>query len=91
MTESEERVEIARRSVSTPRDRCAPLGWYTGRSSINTLRLLMEVGGLLYLCDSTPTTCHTGSGARLEAASGHSLYARCNDMRFVNHRALARG
>lgn len=30
----------------------APLGWYTGRSSINSLDLVMEHGGLLYSSDS---------------------------------------
>ena len=29
-----------------------PLGWYTGRASPNTLRLVIEEGGLLYCADS---------------------------------------
>ncbi len=29
-----------------------PLGWYTGRSSINTLDLVMEEGGFVYAADS---------------------------------------
>lgn len=29
-----------------------PLGWYTGRCSENTLKLVMEEGGFLYSCDS---------------------------------------
>jgi putative urate catabolism protein len=29
-----------------------PLGWYTGRSSVNTTRLVMEEGGFLYSSDS---------------------------------------
>jgi len=29
-----------------------PLGWYTGRSSVNTLNLVMEDGGFLYSADS---------------------------------------
>jgi putative urate catabolism protein len=29
-----------------------PLGWYTGRSSINTTKLVMEEGGFLYSSDS---------------------------------------
>jgi peptidoglycan/xylan/chitin deacetylase (PgdA/CDA1 family) len=29
-----------------------PLGWYTGRSSVNTLDLVMEEGGFLYSADS---------------------------------------
>ena len=53
MSEAEERAEIAEAiRVHTEATGARPLGWYTGRSSINTLRLLMEAGGLLYLCDS---------------------------------------
>ena len=53
MTEAQERAEIAESiRVHTDATGSRPLGWYTGRSSINTLRLLMEAGGLLYLCDS---------------------------------------
>ena len=29
-----------------------PLGWYTGRTSPNTRRLVMEAGGFLYDADS---------------------------------------
>jgi peptidoglycan/xylan/chitin deacetylase (PgdA/CDA1 family) len=29
-----------------------PLGWYTGRNSVNTLDLVMEEGGFLYSADS---------------------------------------
>ena len=53
MSEAEERDEIAEAiRIHTEATGARPLGWYTGRSSINTLRLLMEAGGLLYLCDS---------------------------------------
>ncbi|MFX7748029.1 polysaccharide deacetylase family protein, partial [Acinetobacter baumannii] len=53
MTEAQERAEIAQAiRVHTEATGSRPLGWYTGRSSINTNRLLMEEGGFLYLCDS---------------------------------------
>jgi putative urate catabolism protein len=53
MSEAAERAEIAEAiRVHTEATGARPLGWYTGRSSINTLRLLMETGGLLYLCDA---------------------------------------
>ena len=53
MSEAEEKWEIAEAiRVHTEATGARPLGWYTGRSSVNTLRLLMEAGGLLYLCDS---------------------------------------
>ncbi len=50
MSEAEERAEIAEAiRVHTEATGERPLGWYTGRSSINTLRLLMEAGGLPHL------------------------------------------
>src|SRR6204780_3178140 len=50
----------------------APLGWYTGRDSPNTRRLLVEHGGVLYDADSyaddlpywTEVAMHAGSEAR---------------------------
>ena len=78
MSEAEERSEIAEAiRVHTEATGARPLGWYTGRSSINTLRLVMEAGGLLY---SLQLLCRRSAildqGARVKAASGHSLYAR---------------
>ena len=62
MTEDEERTEIAEAiRVHTEATGARPLGWYTGRSSINTLRLLMEAGGFLYSAIPMPTICRTGS------------------------------
>jgi allantoinase len=51
MPEDEERDHI-RRTVATIRDICGapPLGWYTGRYSPNTRRLVMEETETL--CDS---------------------------------------
>jgi putative urate catabolism protein len=51
--ESEEREHIAR-AVETIRDITGerPLGWYTGRTSENTRRLVAEYGGFLYDADS---------------------------------------
>ena len=78
MSEAEERAEIAEAiRVHTEATGARPLGWYTGRSSINTLRLLMEAGGFLYLCDSYADDLpYWIKGASGEAASDHSLYAR---------------
>src|SRR5207302_1951024 len=68
-----------------------PLGWYTGRSSINTLRLVMEAGGFLYSCDSYaddlpywikgPSAPHLIIPYTLDA----------NDMRFVNAQGFGGG
>jgi len=53
MPEAEERDHIAR-AVETIRDvtGARPLGWYTGRTSENTRRLVAEYGGFLYDADS---------------------------------------
>jgi putative urate catabolism protein len=40
-------VEVIRRMTG-----CAPVGWYTGRDSPNTRRLVVEHGGFLYDADS---------------------------------------
>src|SRR6266436_1113022 len=53
MSEAEERAEIADAiRIHTEVTGQRPLGWYTGRSSINTVKLVMEAGGFLYSCDS---------------------------------------
>ena len=53
MPEAEEREHI-RRTVATIRDLCGapPLGWYTGRYSDNTRRLVMEETETLYDSDA---------------------------------------
>ncbi len=53
MAEAEEREHIAR-AVETLRDvtGARPLGWYTGRTSESTRRLVAEHGGFLYDSDS---------------------------------------
>jgi allantoinase len=52
-----------------------PLGWYTGRDSPNTRRLLLEHGGFLYDSDSyaddLPYWLDTASGY----APGHPLHS----------------
>jgi peptidoglycan/xylan/chitin deacetylase (PgdA/CDA1 family) len=53
MAEEEERAHI-RRSVETIARLTGqrPVGWYTGRPSINTRSLVVEEGGFLYDCDA---------------------------------------
>src|SRR5262249_62047907 len=52
-TEEEERVHF-RRSIEAIEQACGvrPVGWYTGRVSENTRRLVVEEGGFLYDSDS---------------------------------------
>jgi allantoinase len=53
MAEEDEREDI-RRCVATITRMIGkrPVGWYTGRPSPNTLRLVVEEGGFLYSCDA---------------------------------------
>ena len=93
MSESEERVEIAAAiRIHTEATGAPPLGWYTGRSSINTLRLLMETGGLLYLCDSYADDLPywiRARGSKPQLVVPYTLDA--NDMRFVNAQGFGGG
>jgi putative urate catabolism protein len=92
MPEAEERTEIADAiRVHTEATGQRPLGWYTGRSSINTVRLVMEAGGFLYSCDSyaddLPYWIKGPTGRHLIIP--YSLDA--NDMRFVNPQGFGGG
>jgi putative urate catabolism protein len=93
MSEERERSEIAEAiRVHTEAVGARPLGWYTGRSSINTLRLLMESGGFLYLCDAyaddLPYWIKT-AGTEPHLVIPYTLDA--NDMRFVNAQGFGGG
>lgn len=92
MPEAEERATIAEAiRVHTEATGARPLGWYTGRSSINTLRLVMEAGGFLYSSDSyaddLPYWVKGAAGPHLVIP--YSLDA--NDMRFVNAQGFGDG
>ncbi|HXI08805.1 MAG: allantoinase PuuE [Bradyrhizobium sp.] len=93
MSEDEERREIAEAiRVHTEATGARPLGWYTGRSSINTLRLLMEAGGLSYLCDSYADDLPywiRSCGSDPHLVIPYTLDA--NDMRFVNAQGFGGG
>lgn len=74
----------------------APLGWYTGRDSPNTRRLVVEHGGLLYDSDYygddlpfwTPVTLGNGE-IREHLVVPYTL--DCNDMRFASPQGFADG
>jgi putative urate catabolism protein len=92
MSEAEERAEIAEAiRIHTEATGQRPLGWYTGRSSINTVRLVTEAGGFLYSCDSyaddLPYWIKGAAGPHLVIP--YSLDA--NDMRFVNPQGFGGG
>jgi putative urate catabolism protein len=93
MTEEEERREIAEAiRVHTEATGQRPLGWYTGRSSINTLRLLMEAGGLSYLSDSYADDLPYWIRARVSEPHLVIPYTLdANDVRFVNPQGFGGG
>ena len=84
MDEAEERDQIARAiAVHTEVTGSRPLGWYTGRDSPNTRRLVQEAGGFLYDSDSYADDLpywETSSGAP-HLIIPYTLDA--NDMRFA--------
>jgi putative urate catabolism protein len=92
MSEAEEREEIAKAiHVHTEVTGTRPLGWYTGRTSINTVRLVMEAGGFLYSSDSyaddLPYWIKGPDAPHLIIP--YSLDA--NDMRFINPQGFGGG
>jgi putative urate catabolism protein len=68
-----------------------PVGWYTGRSSEHTLKLVLDDGGFLYSSDSyaddLPYWVNGAKGPHLIIP--YSLDA--NDMRFINPQGFADG
>ena len=79
-------VQTIERLTGTP-----PLGWYTGRDSPNTRRLVVEHGGFLYDADSyaddLPYWEQVGGKAHLVVP--YTL--DCNDMRFATPNGFATG
>jgi allantoinase len=98
--ESVERADIAE-AITTLTEICgsAPLGWYTGRDSPNTRRLIVEHGGLLYDADSyaddLPYWSLVALGAGADARRVPHLivpYALdTNDMRFATAQGFNSG
>jgi putative urate catabolism protein len=92
MSEADERAqmkEAIRLHAEATGER--PLGWYTGRSSLNTLKLVLEDGGFLYSSDSyaddLPYWVTGPKGPHLIIP--YTLDA--NDMRFVNAQGFGGG
>lgn len=90
--EAEERahmIEAIRVHTAATGER--PLGWYTGRSSANTLKLILEEGGFLYSSDSyaddLPYWVNGPKGPHLIIP--YSLDV--NDMRFINPQGFSSG
>ena len=84
MPEAEERAAIdAARRLHAEVTGVAPVGWYCGRSSENTIRLAAETGAFAYVCDSYADDLPywTEVGARDQLILPYTLDA--NDMRFA--------
>ncbi len=73
----------------------APLGWYTGRDSPNTLRLITEHGGFAYSADSYAddlpywTVVDTAAGPKPQLIVPYTLDS--NDMRFATAQGFNSG
>ncbi len=95
--EATERAHLQRAvQVITALTGSAPLGWYTGRDSPNTRRLVAEQGGFLYdsdcYGDDLPfwLQVKTGSGA-LAPHLVVPYTLDCNDMRFALPQGFSQG
>ena len=93
MDEATERASMAESiRMHTEVTGARPLGWYTGRSSMNSMRLVMEAGGFLYSCDSYADDLPywvKGAGDGPHLIIPYSLDV--NDMRFTNTQGFSTG
>jgi urate oxidase len=92
MTEAEERAAIAQAvRLHAAITGEAPRGWYTGRCSVNTVRLIAEQGGFDYVSDSyaddLPYWLRVGD--RIQLVVPYTLDA--NDMRFATPQGFNAG
>ena len=90
--EAEERAHLAESiRIHTSATGERPLGWYSGRNSVNTLRAVLDEGGFLYSSDSyaddLPYWINGPKGPHLIIP--YTLDA--NDMRFVNPQGFGEG
>jgi peptidoglycan/xylan/chitin deacetylase (PgdA/CDA1 family) len=92
MSEAEERAAIAEAvRVHTGATGQPPKGWYTGRTSENTLSLVIEQGGFLYSCDSYADDLPYWVRYRNEPHLIIPYTLDANDMRFINAQGFGGG
>jgi OHCU decarboxylase len=92
MTEAEERAQIAAaKRLHAAVTGEAPRGWYTGRCSENTVRLIAEDGGFDYVSDSYADDLPywVEAGGREQLVIPYTLDA--NDMRFATAQGFNAG
>jgi allantoinase len=92
VAEAEERAHMAEAiRIHTEVTGERPLGWYTGRNSANTLKVVLADGGFLYssdtYADDLPYWVNGPKGPHLLIP--YTLDA--NDMRFINPQGFAHG
>jgi putative urate catabolism protein len=92
MPEAEERAHMAEAiRIHSGATGARPLGWYTGRNSVNTLKAVLDEGGFLYssdtYADDLPYWIAGPNGPHLLIP--YTLDA--NDMRFINPQGFADG
>ncbi|MCC6777617.1 MAG: allantoinase PuuE [Hyphomicrobiales bacterium] len=90
--EAEERAHLAEAiRIHTAATGARPLGWYTGRSSVNTLNAVLDEGGFVYSSDSyaddLPYWVSGPKGPHVIVP--YTLDA--NDMRFINSQGFGAG
>ena len=93
MSEADERASIAEAiRIHTEVTGSRPLGWYTGRCSMNTTKLVMEEGGFMYssddYSDDLPYWLKREDGAK-HLSIPYTLDA--NDMRFATPQGFNTG
>jgi putative urate catabolism protein len=92
MSEAEERAAIAEAvRLHTEATGQRPVGWYTGRTSENTLKLVIEQGGFLYSCDSYADDLPYWVKYRTEPHLIIPYTLDANDMRFINTQGFGGG
>ena len=90
--ERTERDDIARAVEAIERlTGSKPLGWYTGRDSPNTRRLVVEHGGFLYDSDSYADELPYWQVAAGKPHLVVPYTLDCNDMRFASSQGFAHG
>jgi allantoinase len=91
-SEDEERAHVAEAiRLHTQVTGCRPLGWYQGRTSPNTARIVAEEGGFLYDADSYADDLpyFDRSNGRAQLIVPYTLDV--NDMKFVAYNGFTEG
>jgi putative urate catabolism protein len=92
MDEPEERRSIEQAiALHTQATGQRPSGWYTGRSSENTLTLVIDEGGFLYSCDSYADDLPYWVRYREQPHLIIPYTLDANDMRFINAQGFGGG